>query len=61
MKEIIAGDLGGRPHEMPHMLTFPLSKASPGAYSTYKLNVESCLVIYMHAMYCALLVGFLNE
>jgi hypothetical protein len=38
-----------------------LSKASPGAYSTYKCHIESILFYSMHVMYCALRVGFLGD
>jgi hypothetical protein len=43
----------------PHVvrsLTRRLSKASPGVYSTYRINVTSYFTL-MHVMYCALRVG----
>jgi hypothetical protein len=42
-------------------LTRCLSKASPGAYSTYRNEILSLLYFSMHVLYCALCIGFLNE
>jgi hypothetical protein len=36
-KKVIAAELGGQPREVSWMLTFPLIKASPGAYSSYRM------------------------
>jgi hypothetical protein len=54
-------ELGGQPHEAPRMLTFPLSKTSCGAYSTYRNDILSLLYFLMHVMYYALRIEFLNE
>jgi hypothetical protein len=60
-KELVVADLGGQPHEALQILTVPFSKASPGAYSTYR-NVILCFLYFsMHVLYCALHIGFLNE
>jgi hypothetical protein len=36
----------GQPREALWMLTFPLSKASPGAYSNYR-NIMMCLLYFL--------------
>jgi hypothetical protein len=47
VKEAIVEKLGGQPHQAPWRLTFSLSKASPGAYSTCKnANIESFFTLY---------------
>jgi hypothetical protein len=43
-KQATAEELGGQPREVSQMLTFSLSKASPGVYSAYR-NVISCLAL----------------
>jgi hypothetical protein len=42
-------------------LTQRLSKASPGAYSSYRMQILSHVQLSMHVMYCALRVGFLDN
>jgi hypothetical protein len=39
----------------------PLSKASPGAYSTYEMNIGSCFTYIYACVDCALRVGFLVD
>jgi hypothetical protein len=41
-KEAVAVELGGQPRGALQMLTLPLSKASPSAYSTYRNEILSC-------------------
>jgi hypothetical protein len=60
-KEIVPEELGVNQHQTPWRLTFPLSKESLGAYRSYKCNIESCLSISMHALYCTLSIGFLDD
>jgi hypothetical protein len=60
-KKAIASKLGGQPREASRILTFPLSKASPGAYSTYRNVILSLLYFSMHVMYHALCIGFLYD
>jgi hypothetical protein len=40
--------LGGQPHKASQILTFPLSKASPGAYRSY-IKWIMCLVLLLYA------------
>jgi hypothetical protein len=40
---------------------FPLSKAGPGAYSTYRMHFESCFIFILHVMYYALRIWFLDD
>jgi hypothetical protein len=42
-KEAITEEHGGQPHEASQILTFPLSKASPGACRSY-LSIESFII-----------------
>jgi hypothetical protein len=42
-KEVIVAELGGQPHQVTWILTFPLSKASPNAYITYRNEILSLL------------------
>jgi hypothetical protein len=44
-KKAIAAELGGQPREASQILAFPLSKASPGAYSTYRMQI--CVLLYL--------------
>jgi hypothetical protein len=57
----VAEELGGQPREAFRILTFPLCKASPGAYSSYRNAYMSLVYSSMHVMYCALHVGFLDD
>jgi hypothetical protein len=59
-KEAIVVEPVGQPCEAPWIITFCLSKASPDPYSIYRMDIESCFLISMHVMYCALCVGFLD-
>jgi hypothetical protein len=43
---------GGQPHEASWILTVLLSKASPDAYSTYKMNVVSCFTLNACVVLC---------
>jgi hypothetical protein len=53
--------LGGQLCEASRIITFSLSKASPGAYITYR-NAISSLVLFIYACVdCALHVGFLDD
>jgi hypothetical protein len=54
VKEVVAEELGGQPHEAPQILTFSLSKASPGACQTHlpvRVFNNLCLQIYCALMY----------
>jgi hypothetical protein len=53
-------ELGGQPHEAPRMLIFSFNKASPGAYSSYKMDNMSFLLIYA-CVVCALCIVFLDD
>jgi hypothetical protein len=44
-------------HKPQVLRSLTLSKASPGAYSTYGSNKTSFYFILLHVMYCALRVG----
>jgi hypothetical protein len=46
-------------HQVLRSLT--LSKASPGAYSTYRNVILSLLYFSIHVMYCALCIRFLYD
>jgi hypothetical protein len=43
-KEVIAEELGGQPCDVSWILTFSFSKASHGAYSTYRM--QYCVLLY---------------
>jgi hypothetical protein len=59
-KKAAAAELGGQPHEASQNLTFPLSKASPGVYSTYRNAILSLTLFICACVDCALRVGFLE-
>jgi hypothetical protein len=42
--------LGGQPREVPWILTCSLSKAIPGAYSTYRMQFVSCFILSMYVL-----------
>jgi hypothetical protein len=44
-EKVVAEELGGQLCEALWILTFPLSKASLGAYSTYRM--QYCVVLYL--------------
>jgi hypothetical protein len=45
-QEVMFEEHGGQPGEAPEMLSlFPLSKASPSAYSTYRMHFKSCFIL----------------
>jgi hypothetical protein len=45
-QEVTFDEHGGQPGEAPQMLSlFPLSKASPNAYSTYRMHFKSCFIL----------------
>jgi hypothetical protein len=51
----------GQPHEASWILTFLLSMASPGAYSTYR-NAISSLTLFIYAcVNCAFCIVFLDD
>jgi hypothetical protein len=60
-KKAIAAEHGGQTREDSGILTFSLSKASPGVYSTYR-NAFSSLVLFIYACVdCALHIEFLDD
>jgi hypothetical protein len=53
-EKTVTEDLGGQPHEASWILTFPLSKASPGAcrsYLTRRVLYTLCLQMYCTLTY----------
>jgi hypothetical protein len=54
-------ELGDSKHQAPQRLSFPFSKTSPNACSTYKMQLLSLALLCMHVMYCAPHVGFLDD
>jgi hypothetical protein len=60
-KKAIAAELGGQPREDSQILTFPLSKTSPGAYSPHRMLISILFYFYMHVMYCSLRIGSLDD
>jgi hypothetical protein len=46
----------GHKHQVLMSLTRPLSKASPGAYRSYRM-VNMCCLLSFYVMYCALYIG----
>jgi hypothetical protein len=50
VNEAIVEELSGQPREALQILTFSLSKSSPGAYSIYEMDIESCFLISMHVL-----------
>jgi hypothetical protein len=46
---------------VPWILTFVLSKASPGAYSTYRNTLLSLALFTYACIDCALHIGFLDN
>jgi hypothetical protein len=60
-KALLQRSLGDNLVKLHIILTFPLCKASPSAYSSFRNAYMSLVYSFMHVMYCALRVGFLDD